>query len=81
MTTLTVELPDKLAERAKDAGLLEKEAIETMVREALLRRSADELFDAADRLTSRAGAPMTPDEIQQEVNAVRSQTRNRAAGT
>lgn len=81
MTTLTVELPDKLAERAKNAGLLEKEAIETMVREALLRRSADELFEAADRLSTSAGSRMTPEEIQQEVNAVRSQTRNRAAGT
>lgn len=81
MTTLTVELPDKLAESARDAGLLEKEAIETMVREALLHRSADELFDAADRLSACAGRPMTAEEIQQEVNAVRCQTRNRAAGS
>lgn len=81
MATLTVELPDKLAERAKDAGLLEKEAIETMVREALLRRAADELFEAADRLSASAGGQMTPEEIQQEVNAVRFQNRSRAAGS
>jgi hypothetical protein len=59
---------DNLAEKAKAAGLLEKDAIETMVRETLRRRSIDELFKAADRLATCANAPITPEEIQQEVN-------------
>jgi len=81
MTTLTVELPDNLAEKAKKAGLLEKDAIEAMVRETLRRQSIDELFNSADKLAASAAAPYSPEEIQQVVNAVRSQNRNRAAGT
>ncbi len=35
MTTLTIDLPDNLAEEAKQAGLLTPNAIETILRETL----------------------------------------------
>lgn len=80
MKTLTIALPDKLAEEAKDAGLLDPSAIEAMLRENLRRRAVDGLFAAADKLAAANFPPMTLDEIQQEVNAVRAQRRQRAPG-
>jgi hypothetical protein len=40
---LEIELPDSLAEQAREAGLLEPNAVERLVREALLRRRVDNL--------------------------------------
>jgi hypothetical protein len=80
MTTLTIDLPDELAKEAKDAGLLDPDAIETMLRENLRRRAIDGLFAVADKLATANFTPMTMEEIQQEVNAVRAQRRRRAPG-
>lgn len=81
MATLTIDLPDNLAQEAKDAGLLNPEAIEYMLRENLRRGAIDSLFAAADKLTAAGFPPMTMDEIQKEVNAVRAQVQRRAPGT
>jgi hypothetical protein len=80
MTTLTIDLPDNLVKEAKDAGLLNANAIEAMLRENLRRRAVDGLFNAADKLAAANLSPMTMDEIQQEVNAVRAQRKPRAPG-
>lgn len=81
MTTLTIEIPESLAREAEDAGLLDPEAIATMLREYLRRRAVDGLFDAADTLAAAEFPPMTMEEIQREVNAVRAQSQERAAGS
>lgn len=73
MTTLTIDLPDNLAQEARDAGLLNPEAIEAMLRKNLRRRAVNGLFAAADKLATANFSPMTMEEIQQEVNAVRTQ--------
>jgi len=77
MTALTIELelPDQLVEEARSAGLLSPEAIKTMLRERLKNRSIDELFDAADRLAAVDLPPMTEEEVQAEVDAVRAERR------
>jgi hypothetical protein len=75
MTTLTIDLPDNLAQEAKDAGLLNPDAIKTMLRENLRRRAVNGLFAAADKLAAANFPPMAMDEIQQEVNAVRVQSK------
>ncbi|MDZ7752725.1 MAG: hypothetical protein U5S82_13910 [Gammaproteobacteria bacterium] len=80
MTTLTIDLPDTLAKEAQDAGLLDAGSIEAMLRENLRRRAVDGLFAAADKLAAADFPPMTMDEIQQEVNAVRAQRKPRAPG-
>ena len=80
MTTLTIDLPDNLAKEAKDAGLLAPDAIAAMLRENLRRRAVDGLFTAADKLASAHFPPMTMEEIQDEVNAVRAQRKQRAPG-
>ncbi len=82
MTTLelTLNLPDSLASAANDAGLLSSDAIEHLLREAVRRKAVDELFGKMDELAEANFPPMTMDEIQAEVDAVRTERRKRAAG-
>ena len=75
MTTITIELPEELAEEAGSYGLLASGAVEAMIRETLRRRAARELLKAADKLAAAKFPPMTMAEIQEEVNAVRSARR------
>jgi hypothetical protein len=77
MTELTVTLPDALAKEAAKEGLLTPEAISQMLREEIRRRSAAELFQAMDRMTAVPGEPMSEDEIQAEIDAVRRAARGR----
>lgn len=76
MKTFTIRLPDNLAKEAKEAGLLAPNAIEAMLRDTLRRRCVDDLFSAADKLAASHFPPMTMDEIQEEVNAVRQKNKN-----
>ena len=80
MTTLTIELPDELAEEARSRGLLAARAVEAMIRDALHRRAGRELLDAAHELAAAQFPPMTMAEIQTEVDAVRAERRRRATG-
>lgn len=76
MTTLelTLNLPDELAQRAKDAGLLSNEAIEKLLRERLRRQAGEELQAMLDRV-QRPGTPMSEDEVQAEIDAYRAEKR------
>ena len=80
MTTITIELPEELAEEARSQGLLAADAVETMIRDALRRRAGRELLDAANELAAAELPPMTMEEIQREVDAVRAERRRRAGG-
>ena len=80
MTTVSIELPDELAEEARKQGLLAASAVETMIRDALRRRAGRELLDAARELATAELPPMTMAEIQREVDAVRAERRRRAGG-
>lgn len=71
---LTLNLPDDLAQRAKDAGLLSNEAIEKLLREQLRRQAGEELRAMLDRVQS-TGTPMTEDEVQAEIDAYRAEKR------
>ena len=79
MTTITIELPDELADEARNHGLLTAGAVEDMIRETLRRRAARELLEAAGKLAAADLPPLTLAEIQEEVDAVRSERRRRAA--
>jgi len=83
MTTVEVklDLPDSLAKAAKDAGLLTPEAIEGLLREAVRSKAFDELLGVADRVAAANIPPMTMEEIQSEVDAVRAARRERAGGS
>ena len=75
---LKVNLPGTLASEAQAAGLLTPSAIERLLREAVRSKAVNELFESADRLAAANHPPMTMDEIQAEVDAVRKARRERA---
>lgn len=82
MTTfqVKVELPDPLAAEAQAAGLLVPEQLERMLREALRAKRVEKLAAAREVLAANPPPPMTPEEIQAEIDAYRAEVR-RAAGT
>jgi len=81
MTTIQIDLPDATAQAARDAGLLTSQALEQLLNDALRRKAVDELFEKMDELVDANFPPMTMEEIQAEVNAVRAERRRRAAGS
>ena len=80
MTTLqlTVTLPDELATTAQLKGLLSHDRLSLLLRQALEREEAfDRLFNAADALAALE-PPLTPEEIDTEVKAVRRRRAHRS---
>ena len=77
MTELSVTLPDELARKAEEAGLLTQQGIEKLIAEALRRRAFDEFLSVADRIEA-AGVPMMSlEEINAEIKAYRAERRAR----
>ena len=80
MTELKVTLPDRLAREAREAGLLSPRAIKRLLREAMRRRAAArEFLSVADRVAAAGVPPMSEEEIQAEVDAVRRARRRSAS--
>ena len=82
MTTVQIELPDSLAKEARQAGLLEPEAIKSLLRQAVRQRALGalgELKEAMERMAAVKGPAMTPEEIQEENKAARAERRDREA--
>ena len=73
MTTLQLKLnlPDRLARDAQAAGLLKPEALKRLLKDAMRKQAARTLLDGAARASRIRPKPMSMDEIQVEVNAVR----------
>ena len=74
MTTVTVRLPDDLAQEAKDAGLLRDAAIETLLRDAVRKQRVDQFFTTVERLNALE-PPLTEEEIRAEIEAARAERR------
>lgn len=80
MTRIQIELPDATAQAARDAGLLTPQALERMLNEALRRKqAADSLLSIADRVAAAGIPPMSMEEIDAEVKAVRAARRQRGS--
>lgn len=62
----------------RNTCLTGREALERMVREALLARRVDDLAKARHVLTDKPIPPMTPEEIQAEIDAYRADVRRAA---
>jgi post-segregation antitoxin (ccd killing protein) len=71
MTTIQIELPDATAQAARDAGLLTSRALAQLLKDAMRKRAAQALLSGAARASKASAKPMSMDEIQSEVNAVR----------
>ncbi|OGA62051.1 MAG: hypothetical protein A3G81_03205 [Betaproteobacteria bacterium RIFCSPLOWO2_12_FULL_65_14] len=77
MTILEIKLslPDSLAKEAQAAGLLTPEELERLVREALRGKRIERLDAARETLAANPLPPMTPEEIQAEIDAYRAEVR------
>jgi post-segregation antitoxin (ccd killing protein) len=73
---LRVKLPERLARDARDAGLLSPPAIRALLRQAMRRRAAAHRFlGNAARVAAAGVSPLTEDEIQAEIDALRKSRR------
>ena len=81
MTKVQIELSDATARAAREAGLLTSEALERLLTDAIKRRqAADALSAIAERVAKAGIKPMSIEEIDREVKAVRGERRRRAGG-
>jgi len=81
MTKVQIELPDKTAKAARDAGLLTPRALERLLTDAIKRRqAADSILTIADRVAEAGIAAMPMEEIDAEVKAVRAERPRGADG-
>jgi hypothetical protein len=80
MTTIQIELPEATAQAARAAGLLTPQALARLLDAAIKRqKAADALLSIADRIAAAGIPPMSMDEINAEVKAVRAERRARQA--
>jgi hypothetical protein len=71
--TIQLDLPEALVKEAKANGLLESRRLGEMLNEELRReRARKDLGRVLKELHSLPGEPMPPEEIQAEIDAVRS---------
>ena len=81
MTTVRINLPDQLAQEAKQAGLLSASALEKLLREQLQTKRQDAFFSALERMGQTTEPPaMPPEEVAEEIRTMRAERRARAAG-
>jgi len=80
MTTIQLTLPDDLARKATEAGLLSAEAIQEMLREQLLRRAGESLREIHRRLPSEELTPEIEQEVAEAVQPYRAERRARREG-
>ena len=77
--TIQVDLPEALVNEAKANGLLESRRLGEMLNEELRRqRARKDLGVMLNELHSLPGEPMSAEEIQAEIDAVRAERRQRA---
>jgi hypothetical protein len=68
---LKMDVYEALAREVKSMGLLESSAVERMLHEELKRRRVTQLFEAADKLSTQAAAPLTEAEVEAEIQSAR----------
>jgi hypothetical protein len=79
--TIKLDLPDALVNEARDNGLLESASVGDLLATELRRRKAAAGLDKVlEGIRTQPGEPMSMEEIQAEVDAVRAERRAREAG-
>jgi hypothetical protein len=77
MTQIMLTLPDDLAQRAQQAGLLSDSAIQQLLEDAMRREAGRRLLDVAERLHAAGVPPMSEEEIMREVRTARAEHKAR----
>jgi len=80
MATIQLTLPDDLAKKATEAGLLSADAIQEMLREQLLRRASETLREIRSRVPREEMTAEIEEEIAEAVQAYRVERRARRVG-
>ena len=71
-------MPDQLAQEAQRAGLLSSARLEGWLRDQLKTQRVDDLFSAMDRMANvDVPTVMSPEEVAQEIAAMRAERRAR----
>jgi hypothetical protein len=79
--TVQLDLPEQVAKRARDAGLLDPKRLATLIaRELSLEAGQRGFFEMVRQIREQPGAPMSMEEIQAEVDAVRAEKLTRDTG-
>lgn len=71
MINLQISLPDDLAKDAQELGLLQPEKIIEVLRAEVRKLACEHLLSIADKLVTAGDIPMSEEEIQEEIRAVR----------
>jgi hypothetical protein len=77
---VTLNLPDDVARRAQDAGLLTVECVQNLLEEAMRRAAGRKLMSMAERLHAAGVAPMNDDELDNLIHGVRAERKESDAG-
>lgn len=80
MTTIQITLPDDLAQKATEAGLLSTGAMQHMLQEELRRRATETLRDAWARIPTEELTAEVEQEIVEAVRSYRAEQRSRRTG-
>ena len=80
MATIQLTLPDDLAKKATEAGLLSADAIQEMLREQLLRRASETLREIRSRVPREEMTAEIEEEIAEAVQAYRVERRAQRVG-
>lgn len=73
MTTITIELPDDVAQSARQAGFLSSQTLASVVRELVRERAQRKLREAMDAFDADPvpADELTPQDIQLAIDAAR----------
>ena len=72
---VTLNLPDELARRAQSEGLLNAEAVQRMLEDAMRRAAGQKLLNVAGQIHAAGIEPMSDEDIAAEVRAYRADRR------
>jgi len=80
MTIIQLTLPDDLAKKATEAGLLSSEAIQEMLLEKLLRSAGESLREIRSRMPNEELTAAIEQDVVEAVQAYRTEPRARQVG-
>jgi hypothetical protein len=85
MTKIQIELPDAMAQAAREAGLLSSTAIQELLEDAMRRQAGrraalTRLLAVAPAVEAAGAPPITEEEITAEVEAARAERKAASRG-